>query len=196
MLVFTGPAQIEGALRAAGELLAAEGAEVDIVVVGGATLNLLGIVRRTTRDVDVIARAYRDADGRLRLAQAEPFPEPLERAIAAVARDLGLEPDWLNADVGKQWVAGLPPGIEHDVEWRTYGGLRAGLVQRRSLIALKLVEAVDQGPRSVHMQDLLAFAPTDGELRSAASWVATQDTSPEFPRMVQQAVEYVAQHRS
>lgn len=112
-----------------------------------------------------------------------------------MARDLGLEADWLNADVGKQWVAGLPPDIEHDVEWRAYGGLHAGLVGRRSLIALKLFAAVDQGPRSVHMQDLLAFGPTDAELRVASGWVETQDTSPEFPEMVQQAVEYVAQHR-
>lgn len=193
--MFTEPAQIERALQAVGELLAAEREEVDVVVVGGATLNLLGIIRRTTRDVDVIAQAYRDAGGRLRLAHAEPFPDPLERAIEAVGRDLGLEPDWMNAAVGRQWAAGLPPGIEHDVEWRTYGGLRVGLVGRRSLIALKLFAAVDQGPRSVHMQDLLALGPADDELAFAASWVRTQDASAEFPGMVQQAVEYVAQHR-
>ena len=35
--------------------LAAEGVEVGIVVVGGTALNLLGIVQRTTNDVDVLA---------------------------------------------------------------------------------------------------------------------------------------------
>ena len=49
------PAEIERALRAVGELLTAERAEVGIIVVGGTALNLLGIVERTTRDVDVLA---------------------------------------------------------------------------------------------------------------------------------------------
>jgi hypothetical protein len=51
------PAEIEGALGAVGELLAAERAEIGIIVVGGTALNLLGIVERTTRDVDVLAIA-------------------------------------------------------------------------------------------------------------------------------------------
>jgi hypothetical protein len=119
---------IESALAAVGDLLAADGAPVDVVVVGGATLNLLGIVSRTTRDVYVIAQSYRDRSGTLRLAHAEPFPRALEQAISTVARDLGLEDDWMNAAVGKQWSQGLPPGIEHDLEWRRYGALQLGLV--------------------------------------------------------------------
>ncbi|HEV3051855.1 MAG TPA: hypothetical protein VGX50_16225 [Longimicrobium sp.] len=193
--MFTGSEQIEKALRYAGDLLKSEGEEVAVVVVGGATLNLLGIVARTTRDVDVIARAYREAGGKLRLANAEPFPQALERAIQLVARDLGLDEDWMNADVGKQWVAGLPPGTEDDLEWRTYGGLRVGLVRRRTLIALKLFATVDQGAGSVHLQDLLAMAPSDAELTEAAVWVRTQDAAVEFPLLVQQVVEHVAQHR-
>jgi hypothetical protein len=63
------------------------------------------------------------------------------------------------------------------------------------LIALKLFAAVDQGPRSVHMQDLLALAPADEEIGPAAEWVATQDGSPLFPGMVEQAVQHVRQQR-
>jgi hypothetical protein len=194
-MVFTDSRGLDAALGAVGDLLAADGEPVDVVVVGGATLNLLGIVSRTTRDVDVIAQAYRDAGGTLRLAHAEPFPDALERAIATVARDLGLDRDWMNAAVGKQWSQGLPPGIEQDLEWRRYGALHVGLVGRRTLIALKLFAAVDQGPRSVHMQDLATLAPGDGELEDAAAWVVTQDGSPLFPHLVQQAVEHVRQHR-
>lgn len=165
-------------------------------MVGGATLNLLGIVSRTTRDVDVIAQAYRDTEGVLRLVHAEPFPQALERAIVTVARDLGLDAEWMNAAVGKQWSQGLPPGIEHDLQWRRYGALHVGLVGRRTLVALKLFAAVDQGPRSVHMQDLLALAPGDAELDEAAAWVETQDGSSVFPQLVRQALEHVRQHRS
>jgi hypothetical protein len=69
------PLPIEAALGAVGDLIGADGEEVSIVVVGGATMNLLGLVQRSTSDVDVIARAHRDEDGALHLSPAEPFPE-------------------------------------------------------------------------------------------------------------------------
>lgn len=187
--------QIEEALSAVGDLLRAEGERVGIVVVGGATLNLLGLVRRSTADVDVIARAERRAEERVRLFRAEPLPESLERAIRTVARDLGLPADWMNAAVAKQWVQGLPPSLADDLTWRTYGGLDVGLVGRRTLVALKLFAAVDQGARSVHLQDLLSLAPSDDELREAAAWVETQDASPLFPAMIEEVVAHVRRRR-
>jgi Nucleotidyltransferase of unknown function (DUF6036) len=180
--------ELDQALAACGELLAAEGEEIAIVVVGGATLNLLGLVRRSTSDVDVIARADLH-DGELTLVPAEPFPDALARATGRVARDFGLAPDWLNADVGKQWTQGLPPGIEHDLTWRRYGGLHVGLAGRRTLVALKLFAAADGGEKSVHLQDLVALAPTAEELSQAEVWVRTQDASPEFAAILQQVVE-------
>ncbi|MGH9258861.1 MAG: DUF6036 family nucleotidyltransferase, partial [Acidimicrobiales bacterium] len=44
-------------LQATGELLARRGERAAIVIVGGTALNLLGVVARVTRDVDVIAKA-------------------------------------------------------------------------------------------------------------------------------------------
>lgn len=81
---------IEDLLQAAGDLLRAAGEHVSIVVVGDATMNLLGIVERSTSDVDVIARAFTDPEGVLALSQAEPFPTSLQTAIRTVARDFGL----------------------------------------------------------------------------------------------------------
>jgi hypothetical protein len=169
------PLPIETALAAVGDLLRVAGENASVVIVGGATMNLLGIARRSTNDVDVIARAFRDQEGVLHLSQAEPFPDSLRTAIRTVARDFGLPPNWMNAEVGAQWVQGLPPWILEDITWRTYGNLHVGLVGRRTLIALKLFAAVDSGPRSVHVQDLLALAPTDAELDESRRWVATQD---------------------
>lgn len=54
--------EIERVLSALGDQLDA-GAEVSLVLVGGAALALLGVVERATYDVDVIARA--DARGNL-----------------------------------------------------------------------------------------------------------------------------------
>jgi hypothetical protein len=86
--------EIEGALTAVGELLAADRERVAVVVVGGATMSLLGHVRRTTRDVDVIARAHPRDDGTMRLERAEPLPPALQSAILTVARDFrpGIDP--------------------------------------------------------------------------------------------------------
>lgn len=186
---------IEEALSAVGELLAAERTHVSIVVVGGATLNLLGIVRRSTRDVDVIARAFRDEEGTLHLTRAEPFPPALRTAIATVARDLGLPGDWMNAEVGMQWSQGLPPWILADIEWRPHAGLSVGLVGRRTLIALKLFAAVD-GTSRVHLQDLLALRPSDAELGESAAWVEGQDAAAEFPALVAEVVAHVRRSRS
>jgi hypothetical protein len=186
---------IKDALNAVGDLLAVEEERICVVVVGGATLNLLGLVRRSTSDVDVIARAYRNEAGGLELSQAEPFPPALRHAIRTVARDFGLPAGWMNAEIGAQLEHGLPPWILDDITWRPYGALEVGLVGRRTLVALKLFAAVDRGPRSVHVQDLLALAPTDRELDEAAKWVAGQDASPEFPKLIEGAVEHVRSRR-
>jgi len=187
---------LEAALKAVGELMEQERTEVALVVVGGATLNLLGLIDRVTQDVDVIARAV-EPIGALpaRLAPPDPLPDALQRAILRVARDFGLAPDWINTAIARQWSQGLPPWLPQDITWRRYGGLQLGLVGRRTLIALKLFAAADQSVRSVHAQDLLALNPSDEELDEAAAWVTTQDASDSFPRLVREVVEHVRRHR-
>ncbi|HKP75198.1 MAG TPA: hypothetical protein VJT67_06610 [Longimicrobiaceae bacterium] len=188
--------RLEEALSAVGGLLAVEDAETAIVVVGGATLNLLRLVERTTDDVDVIARAVAPiGDVPAVLVPPDPLPDALRRAIRRVSRDFGLAGDWMNTAIAGQWKRGLPPWLGHDIQWREYGGLQVGLVGRRTLIALKLFAAVDQSIRSVHAQDLIALAPTDGELEQAAEWVLTQDASEVFPRLVAEMVEHVRGRR-
>lgn len=182
-------------LEAVGAHLAAAGNHETIVVVGGASLNLLGLVERTTKDVDVIARTGAGASADT-LIPPDPLPSALVRAIGIVARDFALDEDWLNTEVARQWSQGLPPWLAEDLEWREFPGLRVGLAGRRTLIALKLFAAVDQSLRSVHGQDLLALAPTDSELADAAAWVLTQDASPVFPQLVNDVVTYVRAQRN
>lgn len=183
--------RIRSALNAVGELLAAEGEHVAIIVAGGASLNLLGIVRRTTTDVDVLARAERRGDG-VDLREAEPLPPALVTAIRTVARDFGLGEQWMNADVGQQLSQGLPPGLTAGLTWKTFGGaLDVGLVGRQTLISLKLFAAADQGPRSVHMQDLLRLEPTNAEFANAKAWVETQDAAAEWPGIVEEVIRRV-----
>ncbi len=185
---------IEELLSAVGAHLAEEGDSAGIVVVGGSSMALRGWVERTTQDVDVIAGAIREG-GQWILLSPDPLPEALVAASGRVARDYGLPQDWLNTTIGAQWKQGLPGGFTEELEWRRYGTLDVGFVGRRSIIALKLFAAVDRGPTSVHLQDLLALAPSDSELYSAAGWVETQDAAESFPRLVRDVVEYVRASR-
>lgn len=79
-------------LGALADQLHALGSHVEIVVIGGSALTALGLVRRATRDVDLLAIAEK---GELR--PAEPLPQPLLTARTTVAADFGLPDNWLNA---------------------------------------------------------------------------------------------------
>jgi len=188
---------IDMLLQAVGELLEAEGEHIGIVVVGGASLNLLGLVPRTTQDVDVIASVRPAEDPAVSvLEQPDPLPEPLTRAIATVARDFDLSQDWMNTEIAAQWLQGLPPTLPKDITWKTYGALRVGLAGRQTLITLKLFAAADRGPTSVHYQDLVRLQPANEELEEAALWVRTQDASKDFATFVDQVIERVRRDRA
>lgn len=192
----SGAADVGEALTLVGELLAAEGYEYAVVILGGAALNLLGIVERSTADVDILAFATPRATaaperGTLRMPP-EPIPEPLARAAATVARDLELDPHWLNAGPALQWRAGLPPGLEQRVQWRRYDALWVGIVARYDLIYFKLFAAADStGPKSVHYQDLLALHPSGEELNEATDWVRMQDASSAFFEILNRVLSHV-----
>jgi hypothetical protein len=182
---------IERALDALGELLAAERVEIGIVVLGGAALNLLGILERTTRDVDVLALTSSVSENGLPLlTPPEPLPQPLKRAMERVARDFRLPKDWVDTTMGLQLQTGLPPGLERRIHWRRYGALLVGLVDRYDLIFFKLYAAADSGgPESVHYQDLLTLHPSSEELDEAAAWVRQQDPSSGFSIILEQVIE-------
>lgn len=182
--------ELEQLFSAVGEHLAAAGASAAIVVVGGSTLAVMGWVQRTTKDVDVIAQASITASG-THLRAPEPLPPALVRAVERVGRDFGLPVDWLNTVIGAQWDFGLPAGFAQEIEWREFGPLTVGFAGRNSIIALKLFAVVDQGPGSVHLQDLVALGPTSDELDQAANWVLSQDQGDHFPALVEKVKEHV-----
>lgn len=194
---------IDTALDRVGQLLDASGARFAIVVLGGAALNLLGIVQRATTDVDIVAFAdvpRSETSMAKERAPAlphrmheppDPMPEALAAAARTVARDLDLPRDWLNTAPALQWRAGLPPGLEDRLHWRRYSALWVGLVNRYDLIFFKLFAATDStGPRSVHYRDLAALQPTNDELDAATDWVRLQDASPTFASVLEQVLIY------
>jgi hypothetical protein len=186
-------ATIETALQRVAELLAFAGEQYAVVVIGGAALNLLGIVDRPTVDVDILA--FRE---RTLIEPPEPMPAALARAIATVARDLDLDDRWMNTGPALQWQQGLPDGLEGRLQWRHYGpartrnvGLDVGLASRLDLIFFKLYAAADYAtPRSVHYKDLIALSPSSHELSSAEHWIRPQNDSPEFHVILDELLAY------
>jgi hypothetical protein len=173
-------------LGALGEQLDALDSYVEIVVIGGSALTALGLVRRATRDVDLLAIAD---NGELRLA--EPLPGALLSARAAVARDFGLDENWLNAGPTDLIKWGLPNGFMTRVVTRQYGpALVAHFAGRVDQIHFKLFAMVDQGGGR-HETDLRALSPTAAELIAAARWSITQDPSPGYEAVLVEALRYL-----
>jgi len=175
-----GRTQLETALRALGELLVARGLHYEVVVIGGGNLILQGLVTRpTTRDLDLLGS--RTASG---VERMRPMPEPLRTAVLDVARAYGLADDWVNLGPESLLDFGLPEGLVDRLERRDYRGLVIWLAGRFDMICFKLYAAVDQGPRSRHLQDLEELGPDREELLAAASWTLSQDPSPGYRSML------------
>jgi hypothetical protein len=191
----TGSTDIAVALRRVGELLEASGGRYAVVIVGGAALNLLGVVGRTTRDVDILAFARRAGRAWRLDPPPVPIPEQLIAAIRTVGRDMGLADDWLNTGPALQWKQGLPRGLAGRVTWRRFAALHVGIIARPDFIRLKLYAAADDHRGGRHVGDLVALDPTDAELRAAARWVKTQDAGAAFPKLVDQVVQHLRSRR-
>lgn len=171
-----GRTQLETALRALGELLEARRLHYEVVLIGGGNLILRGLVTRpTTRDLDLLGEWTPDGIRAMR-----PMPEPLRIAVLDVARTFGLASDWVNLGPGSLLDLGLPDGFLERVERHDYRGLVAWLAGRFDMVCFKLYAAVDQGPRSRHLQDLRELRPGLAELLGAARWTMTHDPSPGY----------------
>jgi hypothetical protein len=105
---------IENALQAVGELLAADAHRFGIVVIGGAALSLLGVVDRATRDVDIVAFAKNYGQPENLERPPLPLPPELASAIAQVARDLvALNPADDELAIASRWAHEKNVGIEY-----------------------------------------------------------------------------------
>ncbi len=183
-----GRTQLEAALAALGELLAARRLHYELVIVGGGNLILRDLISRpTTKDLDVLGGWTRDG-----VVPMRPVPGPLRDAIVDVGRALGLGSDWLNPGPDALLDLGLPPGFNERLERRDFGGLVVWLAGWYDMVCFKLYAAVDQGPRSRHFQDLLDLRPARNDFLEAARWAMTHDPSPGFRSLLVGTLEDLA----
>jgi hypothetical protein len=163
----------------ANHLRAMDAPHVGLVVCGGASLLAVGLVSRTTRDVDILA-LMEPGQG---LTDPDPLPPHLLNAAAQVESMLGLPPEWLNnrpsLGEGGLFRMGLPSGLDDRLHERRFGdALTIWFIGRIDQIHLKLYAAVDRG--GYHITDLVALQPSENELEQAARWAMTHDVSQGF----------------
>ncbi len=166
-------------LTAFDRYLAARNLRLEAVVIGGAALNLLGVVSRPTRDCDILL---------------PPLPAAIveaARAFAAEVRRSGetLADDWLNngpASVADQ----LPAGWQERLQLVFTGaGLELRCLGRQELLFTKLFALCDRG---IDLGDCLALAPTAAELQVWIPLLEQQDTNPDWPAHVRATLADVA----
>lgn len=152
------------------------GLTLDLVVVGGAALGLMGITSRQTRDVDVLVPTLPEVI----LVAAADFARQ-QRAAGTFLAD-----DWLNN--GPESLADLlPEGWERRLQVAFDGqALRVSVPGRLDLLMTKLFALCDRGS---DLKDCLALAPTAEELSRAEAWVAFQDANPDWPAHVRQTLD-------
>ena len=172
-----------------GRLMRAGAQPVHLVVCGGAAMIAVGLLSRTTKDVDIVALL--DDDGR-KLVAPVPLPTHLLKAAGEVAEVLNLPKDWLNngpsRNEGGLFQMGLPVGFQGRLHTREYGShLTVCFVDRIDQIHFKLYAAVDRG--GYHISDLEALRPTPDELTQAARWALTHDVSDGFHGLLKQMLE-------
>lgn len=173
-------------LSALGEQLVAIGQHFELVVIGGSGLLALGLIERSTRDVDILALRSGDE-----LDSARPLPPNLELARDRVARDFSLPTDWLNPGPTDLLEFGLPEGFLDRLDRRDYGdALTVYLASRYDQIHFKLYALVDQGPGK-HEEDLRALSPAQAELVAAARWSRLHDPSEGYVQILREVLSHL-----
>ena len=94
---------------------------VELLVCGGSALNVLGLVRRATKDVDILAYIERNEKGETFLIKADFLTPELLKAAKKVARDFNLPDDWLNTGPASAVDLGLPNAVMERVTTRVFG---------------------------------------------------------------------------
>jgi len=163
----------------------------ELLVCGGSALNILGLIERATRDVDVLAYVKRDEDGKIAIIKADPLSPELSTAATKVARDFNLPDKWFNAGPASAVDLGLPDGIMDRVVTRKFGQkLTIDFLGRFDQIHFKLYAAVDQGAGK-HLDDLLTLKPAPAEIEQAARWSMTHDVSEGFKQSLKGLLNYL-----
>jgi len=141
------------------------GPPLDLGVCGGAGLILMGLIDRTTKDIDTLFPT--------------PWPSVFAEAARIIAQNYGLSDGWINAGPAMLTAMGLPDGFIERAEVVKFGmRLTVYFASRHDQIFFKVYAAANRG--GYHVDDLLLLRPTSEEIVAAARWCRTHDPSDGF----------------
>jgi hypothetical protein len=152
---------------------------VNAVVIGGAALNLLGVVSRYTRDCDILDPEIPTTV----ITASQNFAIELRR------QGQNLRDDWLNngpESLKKNLTNGWQKRL---VELYKGKAMHFSTLGRSDLVKTKLFAFCDRG---TDRQDYLMFKPNHTELIEALEWVKDQDANPDWPKYVSECFSALA----
>ena len=110
-------AGLEIALATLGKMLQDKNLDYQIVAIGGGALLLIGLMIRTTKDLDLVALVDNGE-----FISAKPLPNPLVQAIEEVAIAFNMSKDWINIGPSDLLIFGLPHDFKSRMSTIRYGG--------------------------------------------------------------------------
>ena len=145
------------------------------IICGGASLILQGITTRGTQDIDVVGPEIDVA---------------LKEASVYVADQLGLNPQWLNADP-RGLAQDMAPGWEKRIfEVYKSTGLIIYSISREDMIFTKFYAYCD---RQKDLQNLIDLKVTSKEIDRAAKLTIQKDVNPLWPQYVKEQQQKLKQ---
>jgi hypothetical protein len=151
------------------QYLAERRLQFDAVVIGGAALNLLGVVSRLTKDCDILRPEIPNE-----IAEAS-------RGFAIEMRAKGgtLQDNWLN-NGPNSLTSHLLPRWEERLQTVFAGtAIHLRCLGREDLLCAKLFALCDRG---IDLGDCLALGPNINELENVLPWLERQDDWPDHVR--------------
>jgi hypothetical protein len=151
------------------EYLAQKNARFEAIVIGGAALNIMGVIQRDTIDVDCLDPSVPAEILKLAAEFRRSFPE-----LKLIEKWINNGPDSLMRDLPKGWRKGVVPIFSGKV-------LHLTTLSRLDLLRTKLFAFCD---RDQDLQDCIALKPSAREVDACLDWVSERDANPEWSENV------------
>jgi len=149
---------ILGSLDLLNRYLSQRGEKRRFVICGGASLVLQGVKGRGTADIDIVGPS---------------IDRILREAALLVAKDLGLQANWLNDDAQKIFSRDLPSGWEDRV-FKIYSASHL-IVESLSKLDLAVLKLLAECDRQKDFQDLVDLDLSESEIDQVVAHALTRD---------------------
>lgn len=149
--------------------LAQKNTRFEAIVIGGAALNIMGVIQRDTIDVDCLDPSIPKEILKLAAEFRRSFPE-----LKLIEKWINNGPDSLVRDLPKGWRKDIVPIFSGKA-------LHLLTLSRLDLLRTKLFAFCD---RDQDLQDCIALRPSLEELDACWDWVSERDANPDWPENV------------